>query len=272
MARGLRIVSDNAADRATLTAGNTAPGLGPEWLQTDIKGEVCRILAGEGTIVATWDDPVGVDCVAIPAWNGSASSEIRVRVYASLSGGSPLWDSDWMWAAPGIPLGYWNFHQPLNVNSFAYGATVTAVWVPNISGRRVVVDLRDAEREHLDIARLVIGTAFMPRYSSAYGSAFGVQDSTTNTRAASGDIRTSAGPRRATLTLDLGVIDAADRHLVARILREGVGRRHFVAEVADSSDAALRQDYMLYGVLRSLSDMPFIAPGLHATRVQFEEW
>lgn len=272
MACGLRIVSDNAADRATLTATDAAPGMGPEWLQTDIKDEACRILASEGAITATWPEPVGIDCVALPAWNGSSSSEIRVRVYAGPTGDEPAWDSDWTWAAPGPVLAHWDFHQPLNVNSFAYGATVTAVWVPNIAGRRVVIDLRDPERDFLDISRLVIGTAFIPRYSSSYGSGFGVLDTTTNTRAASGDIRTSAGPRRAVLNLDLNVIDAADRHLAARILRAGIGRRHFVAEVTQSPDVSLRQDYMLYGVLRSLSDMPFVAPGLHSTQYQFEEW
>lgn len=268
--RGLRIISNNVADQATLSAANTAAGMGAEWLKTDIKDEACRINSGTGAIVATWLDRVGIDCVALPAWNGSSESKIRVRIYELTSGGTLLWDSSWQWAAPGPVMDNWDFHQPLNVNSFAYGATVTAVWVPNISGRRVVIDLQDPQRTFLDISRLVIGTAFTPRYSSSYGSSFGVQDMSSNSRAASGDIRTDTGPRNTTLNLDLNAIDEADRHMAARILREGVGRRHFVAEVVESDDVSLRQDYMLYGVLRALGDMPFIAPGLHAAQYQFE--
>src|SRR5690606_21541273 len=78
MQRNLRIVSENAADSAAITVPNTASGLGAEWLKTEIKSEVCRILSNEGAITLQWDDPVTVDCVALPAWNGSASSEIRV--------------------------------------------------------------------------------------------------------------------------------------------------------------------------------------------------
>ena len=36
----IRISTDNAADRATITVANTAAGMGSDKLKTDIKGEV----------------------------------------------------------------------------------------------------------------------------------------------------------------------------------------------------------------------------------------
>ena len=41
----IRIITNNAADRATISVAGTAAGMGSDKLKTDIKGEVCRVLA-----------------------------------------------------------------------------------------------------------------------------------------------------------------------------------------------------------------------------------
>lgn len=269
--RKLRIVSTNVADSATITAANTAPNLGTEWLKTELKSEVCRILSGTGAITLTWVDPVGIDCVAIPAWNGSASSEIRVRIYDAVSAGNLLHDSGWQWAAPGVQLGSWGFSQPLNVNHFADGATVTAVWVPNISGRRVLIDLRDPNRTMLDVARVVVGTALsLP--GASYGSGVGASDSTTTTRTAGGDVRIDRGIVRRTMGLSLSYIPKQNRHEVARIINAGVGKRHFFAGYAEGGDAMLEQETMMYGLLTTVPGLAYATYGINTSQFQVEEF
>ncbi|NYT59421.1 hypothetical protein H0A65_10870 [Alcaligenaceae bacterium] len=269
--RNLRIVSTNVADTATITAANTASGLGTDWLKTELKSEVCRILSGTGALTLTWPDLVGIDCVAIPAWNGSASSEVRVRVYDAVSAGNLLYDSGWLWAAPGPQLGVYGFSQPLNVNHFVDGATVTAVWVPNIAGRRVVIDLKDPNRTMLDISRVVVGTAFS-LCGASYGSGVSANDSTTTTRTAGGDTKIDRGMAHRTMGLNLNYIPKESRHEAVRIINAGLGKRHFVSGYTDDSDVMLQQELMMYGVLTTVPGLTYANYNINTAQFQIEEW
>lgn len=267
----LSIVRTNNFDSATVTMTTPAPNMGVEWLKTEIKSEAARILGTTGTITATWDEEVGVDIVALPAWNGSSSSEIRVRVYLEKTGGTPLFDSGWVWAAGGPILQNWDFHQPLNVNGFAYGATVTAVQVFNISGRRVVIDLRDPERTSLDISRVVIGEAFSPRCNPDFGSSQSSSDMSKQVRAASGDVIIDRGPVNRTLSLNLNTIYPEDRHLFSRIMTQSLGDMVFVSVVSDEEDVSLSQDWSMYGVIKP-APLTFASFSTHQTSYEIEEW
>lgn len=271
MNRRFRIVSDNVADLATITASNTAPDLGADWVKTDLKTEVCRILSDAGAFTLTWDDPVGIDCVAIPAWNGSASSEMRVRIYENKTGGSAIYNSGWQWAAPGPQLEYWDFSQALNVNGFDDGATVSAVWPPNIAGRRVVIDLRDPNRDFLDVSRIVVGAAFSLRGVS-YGSSVSTTDATTVTRAASGDMKVDRKTKRRTMALNLAHVPDNARHQVTRIIQAGLGKRHFVSGFTDDVDVTLKQELMMYGVLSTVPTLALASYKMSAAQFQIEEW
>lgn len=271
MNRRFRIVSDNVADAATITASNTAPDLGADWVKTEAKTEVCRILSGTGAFTLTWDDPVGIDCVALPAWNGSASSEIRARCYFEKTGGSALYDSGWQWAASGPMLAHYDFSQPLNVNNFAEGATVTAVWVPNISARRVVIDLRDPNRTYLDISRVIVGAA-LSLCGVSYGSAATVADDTTVTRTASGDVRIDRGAKRRAILLNLDYIPPEKRHQIMRIINAGLQRRHFFSGYSSGADPSLEQELMMYGVLSAVPTLTHVTYRVDRSQFQVEEW
>lgn len=269
----LRIVSHNIADTATITVSPTpVSSLPAANLKTDIKTDVCRIMSGNVTITSTWTTEQQASCAIIPACNMSSDSEYRVRVYSDAAGAVLVYDSGWQWAAPGPILDNWDFTQVLNVNGFRYGATIVQMWFDDhYMTRRVVVDLRDPNRSYLDIARLVIGADFRPRYGASYGSSYGVEDLAKASRAASGDLRIETGPNIDTLSLDLTHIAASDRHRFARILREGVGRYHFVSAIAGDEDVTLVQDYSIYGVIQP-APMTFTTYGAHATQYIIQGW
>lgn len=267
----LSIVRVNNFDTATVTMTTPAPNMGAEWMKTDIKSEASRILNTSGTITATWDDEIGVDIVALPAWNGSSSSEIRVEVFLEKTGGTALYDSGWVWAAGGPTLANWDFHQPLNVNSFAFGSTVTTVHVPNIGGKRVRISLKDPERTYLDISRVVIGSAFSPRCNPDYASSTSVNDMGKQLRAASGDVIIETGPINRKMSLNLNTIYPEDRHMFTRIMNQGVGSMVFVSVVPDASDVSLSQDWSMYGILKS-APLAFESYSSHQTSYEIEEW
>ena len=75
----LRILTDNAADRATISVAGTAAGMGADKLKTDIKGEVCRVLGTSCSITLAWASLETAGAVVIPASNLGPSSTIRAR-------------------------------------------------------------------------------------------------------------------------------------------------------------------------------------------------
>lgn len=273
MHNNLRIVSDNAADRATITTTPSAvAGLGVEHLGTEIRAEVCRFLSNTVQIVAVLDELQGVSCVAIPACNLSSRSRMRVRGYDAAEGGNERFDTGWRYAAPGVIGANWDPSQDLNINVFGDGQATVAMWFTLVAVRRLVIDIEDELREHIDISRLVIGRHWEPKYNPAYGAALGFEDASTNTRAESGDIRTDLGEIRRVLNLPMEAIDSTDRHRATGILRLGLGRRHFISVLPEHTDVSLEQDWMMYAVLRQLGDVSYFAPNLHQTNFQFQEW
>lgn len=269
----LRIVSENLADTATITTTPGAEiGLGVDFLKTDIKAEVCRVIDDAVQITAVLESVRGVACVALPACNLSSESTIRVRVYDEVSDGNLVVDTGVKYAAPGINIAYWNPSQDLNANVFGSHPATVAVWFELVAAGRVVIDIADPLRTYIDISRLVIGRYWEPKYNPGYGASLAFEDSTTTTRAASGDLRTERGTLHRVLTLPMEWVDAADRHRVSMLLRRGLGHRHFVSVMPGHSDVGLEQDWMLYGTLRQLSSVAYFAPGLHQTNFQFQEW
>nr|MBF0682513.1 hypothetical protein [Pseudomonas sp.] len=265
----MRILYDNAADRATITVTDAAPTMGPEYLQTDDKGEACRILAPAGTITLAWVDPEAIAAVVLPASNLSASSIIRVQAYLA---GQLVHDTGERDAAPGPMLANWGFRQRINMNQFGDMPPITAVYLPFVECDRIDILLEDPHRTYLDISRVVCGSYIEPQYGASYGAAPGILDMTTNSRSAAGSLRSDMGPRANTLTFDLGAIAERDRHLVMDVVRLGIGKNIFISLLPENADPLKEQAYMIYGKQSQSGAMAYVTYGLHQTSFQIDGW
>jgi len=76
----MRIVYDNAADRATVTASSTAGALVVANLLTDRKSDVWRATGPAASIYAAWPAAETIQAVALPFCNLSPTATMRVRV------------------------------------------------------------------------------------------------------------------------------------------------------------------------------------------------
>ena len=268
----IRIITDNAADRATITVANTAAGMGSDKLKTDLKGEVCRVLASSATITLIWPKLETVGAAVIPASNLGPSSTIRVRAYLDGAGTQILADSGVKWAAPGTILENWDFSQALNVNAFTDGvAPITACYLSEqVACRRVVIDITNPDNTFIDMSRIITGGYHAPKYGASYGASIGVNDLTQNTRTASGDIKSDWGPRNSTLQFDLGWIDNIDRERVRQLISRGVGKFLFISLLAEHDDPVLERDYSIYGKPSQAGSMSFSSFNLHNTTFQIE--
>lgn len=268
----LRLITENAADLATLVVAGAAAGMGAENLLTDIKGQVCRILAGSGQITATWAAPQTVGAVVIPASNLGSSSLIRVKVYSDAAGTALLHDTGDRYAAPGGILAHWDFSQPLNVNQFAFGfAPETAVYLPeHFAARRVEILLSDPSATFIDLSRLVIGRVLTTTYNANYGQADGLIDLSVNSRAASGDLKTERGPKAKRLSFSLDSIPLNERSKLRRVLDIGVGRFIWAALAAEDADPEMERDKSIYGKLAQAQTMQWNTYNQHAAAFDIE--
>ncbi|WP_225784261.1 hypothetical protein [Xenophilus sp. Marseille-Q4582] len=270
----LRLIHDNAADRATIVASSTAGSLGVQYLKTDRKGEVHRSVGTSVTYTLTWPTAVSIGGVGLPATNLTSAGTVRVRGYDADD--NLVADSGVKPAAPGPNLGAWPWIGPLGGNAFAYGgATKSALWfLPQIGVRKLVLDLADPSNPagYIDCARIVAGSYWEAQYNAAYGSTVAVVDTTTVTRADSGDAVPDLGTQHDAMTLDLSVLRPDDRARVMQILRgNGVGRPVFLCVVPSNGDPLLVQDWTMYGRLSNTS-LTFASYNLHTAQLQIEGW
>lgn len=76
----LRVIYDNAADRATLTSSATQGSLGVSNLLSDVKSKVCRSAGTSLSVYATWPSAETIGCAAFAFTNLSPTTTARVRL------------------------------------------------------------------------------------------------------------------------------------------------------------------------------------------------
>lgn len=272
----LRLVHDNAADRATVVASSTTGGMVAAHLMSDIKGLVHRSVGTAVAYTLTWPTLETVAGVALPATNLTADATIRVQAFDAVSGGVMLADTGVLHAAPGPALEVWDWAMPLNANAFAFGGAVkVAAWLPNhVAVRRLEITLSDPGNPagYIDCSRIVAGRYWSPQYNAGYGLSLERVDTTSMVRADSGDQRTDRGPGYDQVALDLAILEPADRGRFMQILRgtEG-GRRVFLSVFPDNGDSLLEQDHMIYGRLAPGGVMA-AAFRMYSTKIQMQGW
>lgn len=272
----LRLIHDNAADRATVAASTTAGSLSAANLLTDLKGQVHRSTGTSVTYTLSWSAFETVAGVALPACNLTADATIRVRGYDAAVGGALVVDSGVQYACPGRPLGLWDWTLPLNSNAFAFGGAAKAVcWLDDhYAVKRLVIDLVDAGNAagYIDCARIVAGAYWSPQYNASYGATTSVDDGSKNSRNDAGDLMTDRSALSETMKLDLGLMPPADRARMNQIMRgSGTARPVFVSLMPGSSDPLLEQDAMIYGK-RQNAPMAFSSYNSFSHNLTIESW
>lgn len=248
----LRIIHDNAADRAdTLVASTTAGALAAANMQTDRKSEVHRSTGTSVSYTATWAGGVSIGGVALPATNLSAEATIRVRLYDDVPGTVLLADSGVQYACPGLNMDLWDWEGILNANAFAYGgASKSAVWFANNwFAKCCVIDLADPTNPagYIDSARLVIGPWWSPRWNAKYGLQVTDVDRSTVKR---NDADDAIGERRQhhdAMKFDLQWMPEADRARVRQIFANvGTSRNFFLSSTPNDVSPVAEQDGMIF--------------------------
>ena len=274
----LRIIYDNAIDRAVLTASSTAGSLVPANMQVDRKSKVWRASGTSATVTATWASAAQlISGVMLPFCSLTSAATITVRCYSVATGGSPIYTLGPILAAPYTPLGMWSWGTiPLGVNAYSYGNnTYGRIWFDNTySVKRVEIDISDPTNPlgYIEVGRMVAGSHWSPTYNTAFGIPVTFPDSSVQERTDSGDLVTTIGTRTKKLSFDLNWLVASDRNTFTSLMQHvGVSKPIFVSLFPNDPDASKEQIYQIYGKLPNVSQMSHTMHTIYASQINIEE-
>lgn len=281
--KNLRIIYDNAADRATLAASPVAAALAAANLQSDIKTDIYRSTGTRATFVLSWPMAERIGCVAFPFSNLTSGGAMRVRLYAMPDDSAPVLDTGWVFACAPAPFAPRDFGiLPLAFNAYRWGGVSTwgngggaaaVTWFAPARGRRMVIDLDDARNPqgYIEAGRLVAGDYWSPQCNADFGAGLQNQDSSVHFRNETGDLLTQKGSTSNKLTLQLSHLQSDDRMRLARILRDnGKHTPMLVSLFPENPDPVLEQEYTLYGKASNLAAVTTPYFGTYAFPLEIE--
>lgn len=272
----LRVIYDNAANRASLSASSEAGQLVAANLLNGYKAIGWRATGLSATLTATWTSAEIVGGVCLPFCNLSSQATIRVRGYIEAADVTPAFDTGAIVAAPAPALGDWAWGTVLGANTYSYlGSAYARAWVPLPQAvKKVVIDLDDPTNPagYIEASRLVIGSYWEPAITSDYGISVQLVDTSTHDRNAAGDLMSEPGTCHTKMSIPLSHMEPADRNALWNIVRgNGRAREVFISVFPEDTDTAQEQIYQLYGKLVTTPAMAMPSFRISSATLEFEE-
>jgi hypothetical protein len=277
MANNLRVVYNNAADRATLTASSTAGTCVVTNLQSDFKSEVWRSNTTTETVTMTWAVGEIIGMVALAFCSLSSAATFRIKAYNLSTDSTPAYDATKLCCpASMFDAFYWGT-EPLGVNAYSYGgATYAVAWIPPNAYQKIELVITDSNPlGYIEASRLVCGTYWSPTYTAEMGAAVGVVDNSKQERTDAGDLRTDRGTVHKTLNFDLNFLTQQDRNSLYNIIvGNGLFRPLYVSllpEETSDQDQIGEQVFQIYGKMSRQGSIKYQFVNQFSTQLELEE-
>jgi len=253
----LRILYNNVATSANITASSTAGGLAPSNMLNYTKGLVWRSSSTTATIYLNWSDPKSISAVILPFNNLTNTSTIKVRLYTGVSGGTLAYTSA---VLPAIVGTFENWGSTSSgVNRYSFGKSgCTAVWLPlTLLVTKIEIDIIDTNNPdlYLEASSILVGAYWSPVRNTSIGVDLAITDLSENTRTQSGNLITNIGPNFRTLKFNLDYMPVTDRNILLQILKiNGMHTPIFVSLFPTDINSETISIYQIYGkVINSAS-------------------
>jgi hypothetical protein len=278
----LRIIFDNAADRASVSASSTASSaLAVANLQNDLKGLVWRTAGTPAAPITTasltlaWTSGESIAGIVLAFCNLTPTATLRVRAYSD-AGNTLLYDSGVQLACPASAIILRGWAQAANVNSYAFGGGAYArLWLPQVANvKQLKLDLTDSNNAlgYLEVSRLIVGGYWSPTYNADTEATLTFQDASKHERNDASDLMTDIGPRSRKLTLHLSKMPSGDRTKLVNILRgNGLATPLLISLFPESTDLELERDHQLCSKLSTNSAMAINYINAYSVPLEFDE-
>jgi len=271
-----KFISDNAADRATITVTPMVAGMSAAAMQNDIYANVCRATGTTMTIVLTWPTAEMVGGVH-EAWsNLSASGTHQVLGYADEAGANKVLDTSVALACPWPALKLtgkrWTPAKAANAYGFG-GGSHGRVWFANTLVRRLEIRISDPAnvQGYIEVARLIVGKALSPAYGADYNPGITPGGTGVAFRDGSGARRTTRGTRFKSMSIALSSFEEADRAVFWEMVSSNGIEVPLVASLYPNDLYTARErDHQMYCAFASAAAMRRPNFRYHATTLELE--
>lgn len=272
-----RILNDNASDRATLSASNSASGTAIGNVKTNRKGMIWESTTNTPQITATFAQNESIGVVIMPICNLSATATVRVRCYSDAGGTTLIAGSDTgtVSAVPAPINAFSNWiTAPLGVNGFAYGSGAYAiVWLAAqyTNVRHVKIDFVDTAP--VQLSRLVLGKYYELNDNPDDEILFEFVSKTVRTRNDAGDVENEMGVIYKQLTLPTSFFQITDRKNLIEIIRKNnMSYPLFISVMPNDTDKLTEHTLSIFGFLTELSKFKIRSFGYNASSITIEEF
>jgi hypothetical protein len=241
----MRIIYDNAADRATLqSTTQLVPTTPLTFLQNDVKSKVCRttfLASGMLNITATWATPEAIDAVVLAFTNADATSTLRVVAYATAADTVPIYDKT-VSAVKASFSGHAGIPAPVYASHW-FDSTVSV--------GKLQITLASVAGTQVQAGRLIVGKRWTPVFGAdQQGTTMSIVDMSEQFRTDSGDMYVNVKPQYRKQTLAMPSLDKIDRAKMWQVLyRNGLAKPLYISLYPENADGELEQMHQIYGRL-----------------------
>jgi len=246
----IRIIYDNVANSATITASTTAAGFSVDNLKTDQKSSVHRSSGANVTYTLTWTNAVTIQAVALPATNLISSDQIRVRLYTEVADAVAVADTGTVSACAGKSQLLADGITSFNYTSFFRGtASKTSLWFSEpYSIKRMLITITSASA--VDCAKIVCGKYWESTRQVSNGISLGIEDASNIVYTRTGDMYTDIKYIKDSMNFELSMINDTDRVSLLNLLRKyGKSNPVYICVFPDNNNPEITQNYSIYGTL-----------------------
>lgn len=264
----LRIVHDNAALSATISASSTAGSLAASNLQSGFKSIPWRSTGTSASLTLTWTATKAVACVVLPFSNLTSTATFRARCYTNAADGSPVLDTGTQLAAAGVQ------DAPLGVNSFAFGGgSYGCIWFAPTSCKKVVLDIVDTNNPlgYIEASAIVAGNYWTTAENANYDADITLADGTNNFRTDAGDLLSDRGEMHKVMSFSMDFLSPAERNSFWQVIKRGTSAPIYVSLVPLAADPVEEQIHQVYGKLSNASSLQFTFVNRFSSTIDIQE-
>lgn len=270
----LRILyNDIVKNVSSITASNTAIGLGAIFMKSDTKSEVHRSTGTSVSYTLSWSSDQAINTVILPCTNLSGTATIRIRLYNSAL--VELYDSTVITAVPGFNLDVSTITY--NANLFSYGfMSKSALWISSTYStvRSCVIDLVDTNNDagYIDCSRILAGVFWEPSNNIENGVQIQSIDGSIISRTNAGELVYDIGFINDKISFNFALLSEDDRTELMKIIRKvGVTKNFFISIFPGYTTSTVEQDFMIYGK-RSNSAFTYKVFGFYNHSMEIISW
>jgi len=274
----LRLIYNNVADKATITASSTTSGLVAQNMQNTQKTSVHRSNSTSTvTYTLTWSTPQSINAVALPATNLQGSDKIDVLMYeTSISDvAGPIAQLINKNACLGRSIILQGGATTSTYKDFGLGgATKTSLWFTKAyQVKAVEITLTRADiAQQIDCARIVCGQYWEPTRQISRGIDLGTQDQSEITTTRSGNTYVDRKTISDTLNFNIEYMSDADRKTLLQIMQTcGTNALIYYCLFPDNTNPEYTQAYSIYGRMQNTA-LQYQYLGFYSSNIQLNSW